>query len=158
MKNRIFSLPKEIKQLLEARDAVRDHYNRMLKRRGSEAELKFTFDGKLVGDIGEALAAQYFGIVLEGKNKEGIDGKIGKKTVQIKTTGTGRGPVFRNTKIKAKHLLFFDLNYESRKATLIYNGPLRIAIKPLGNFDGQKSLTRKQIEEADKKVSKNQRL
>jgi len=54
---------------------VRDHYQQILGSQGSDARLEFTLDGNLVGDIGEALAAQLFGIrLVHAKATEGIDG------------------------------------------------------------------------------------
>lgn len=49
-----FELPAEIQPLLEARDKLRQRY--------AASGLCFTLDGNLVGDIGEAVAAELFGI------------------------------------------------------------------------------------------------
>lgn len=124
-------------------------------------ELKFTLDGNLVGDIGEAIAAELFGVTLvETKSTEGIDGyAVDGRTVQVKATGTGRGPAFRCTETRADHLLFFDLDFESATGQVIYNGPEHYAVKYLPTvFDGQRSMTRKQIRDADVHVAANERL
>ena len=95
-----FDLPQEIADMVHARNRLRAYYNKSLADSGSAVELKFTFDGNLVGDLGEALAVQQFGIKLvETSSTEGIDGYTddGKYTVQVKATGTGRGPAFRQT-------------------------------------------------------------
>lgn len=124
--------------------------------------MKFTLDGNLVGDLGEAIAVELFGIQLaETKSTEGIDGFApdGQTTVQIKATGTGRGPAFRRTDTQADHLLFFDLDFETAKGTIVYNGPEHRALAALPNvFPGQRSLTRKQIRDAQRLVEKNERL
>ena len=62
--------------------------------------LHFILDGKLVGDIGEAVAAEMFGLKLVPGGGTGIDGHTSDgRTVQVKATGTGRGPVFRQVDI-----------------------------------------------------------
>ena len=99
MEDRTFALPPAIAALVQARGALRDHYRRVLREQGSEVDLGFTLDGNLIGDIGEALAAELFGVrLVETRSTEGIDGYARDgRTVQVKATGTGRGPAFRCT-------------------------------------------------------------
>jgi hypothetical protein len=160
MIDRVFPLPGPLNDLVLARDAVRDHYARILRNRNATTTLNFTFDGNLVGDLGEAIAVEYFGLVLEQrKSNEGVDGHCGGRSVQVKATGTSRGPAFRNTQTRADHLLFFELDFERRRAELVYNGPEHIAFSMLPpSFDGQRSLTNRQIRIADKEVEENDRL
>lgn len=157
-----FELPQEITALIEARNAVRDHYRKKLHSQGSTAELKFTLDGNLVGDLGEALAADLFGIrLVDTKSTVGIDGYApdGVTTVQVKATGTGRGPAFRQTETRADHLIFFDLDMETATGTIIFNGPEHYAVTMLPErFEGQRSLTRNQIRLADTMVEDVERL
>ena len=122
-----FKLPSAIVVLLEARNAVRAHYEDVLRSQASQVELKFTFDGNLIGDIGEALAAELFGVQLvETKSTVGIDGFASDgRTVQVKATGTKRGAAFRNTETHADHLLFFCLDFENARGVVAYNGPER---------------------------------
>lgn len=157
-----FDLPSSIGALLRCRNELRDHYARILKEQPGNPELSLTFDGKLVGDIGEALAVEIYGIrLVQDKSNPGIDGYTpdGKTSVQVKATGTGRGPAFRNTEIRADHLLFFDLDFENLKATVVFNGPEDYAFSrlPMG-FRGQRSLSRKQIERAELEVPKGSKL
>lgn len=156
-----FPLPPAIADLIAARNKVRDHYQAALRNQGSAVELKFTLDGNLVGDIGEAIAAELFGVTLvETKSTEGIDGYAPDgRTVQVKATGTGRGPAFRCTETRADHLLFFDLDFETAKGHVVFNGPEHYAMKYLPvAFDNQRSLTRKQIRDADLHVAPEERL
>lgn len=158
---RNFKLPTAIEDLVASRNKLRDHYQAMLEAKGGTAQLHFTFDGNLVGDIGEALAAELFGIrLIDTKSTEGIDGYAPDgRTVQVKATGTGRGPAFRQTQIRADHLLFFDLDLEALTGTVVFNGPEHIAIARLPvSFSGQRSLTAKQIRNADRDVSDKDRL
>jgi hypothetical protein len=134
----------------------------MLSKIGCDVELKFTLDGNLVGDLGEALAVQLFSIkLMETSSTEGIDGytKDGKHTVQVKATGTGRGPAFRQTETRADYLIFFDLDFENAKGTIVFNGPEHYAVQKLPKiFSGQRMLSKNQIRDADKLVPDHERL
>lgn len=157
-----FVLPPAIADLVSARNKLRTHYNAVLKAQGSNAELKFTLDGNLVGDLGEAIAVELFGIqLLETKSAEGIDGYApdGRTTVQVKATGTERGPAFRPTETRADHLIFFDLDLENATGEVVFNGPEHYAIALLPKeFDSQRMLTPKQIRAADQQVMPEERL
>lgn len=159
--NRTFKLPEAIAAMVLARNAVRDHYRQVLARQGSEVELAFTLDGNLVGDIGEALAVELFGVrLVETKATEGIDGFAPDgRTVQVKATGTGRGPAFRCTETRADHLLFFDLDLERGQGTVVFNGPEHYATQYLpAVFANQRMVSRSQIRRADMEVQPHERL
>lgn len=69
----------EIQQLLDITRSLKRQY---------EGKLDFSLDGRLVGDIGEALVSKKFDIELYGKNEHRYDGyhrPTGKK-VQIKAS------------------------------------------------------------------------
>ena len=51
-----FELPLSIQKLIAARNELKAHY--------SNVDLSFTLDGNLVGDLGEAIAAELFGLRL----------------------------------------------------------------------------------------------
>ncbi len=74
---------REIKQLLAITDKLRSRYQDVGKQ--------FTLDGKLVGDIGEVLAAEKYGLKLYGENTPIHDGYEIKtrKRVQIKASFKG---------------------------------------------------------------------
>ncbi|CAN5177453.1 hypothetical protein BH11PSE5_BH11PSE5_23570 [soil metagenome] len=157
-----FDLPSEIADLIAARNKVRSYYQKKLLQRSSDAHLKFTLDGNLVGDIGEALAVELFDIrLVSAKSTQGIDGYApdGKTTVQIKATGTGRGPAFRQTEVRADHLIFFDLDFENAKASVLYNGPEHYAVSLLPEvFPNQRSLTNNQIRRAAGLIQPHEQL
>lgn len=156
-----FPLPPAIAQLLEARNSVRQHYEKVLRAQGSHVDLKFTLDGNLVGDIGEAIATELFGVKLvETKSTEGIDGYAPDgRTVQVKATGTKRGPAFRKTETRAEHLLFFCLDFENATGTVVFNGPEHHVTRYLPeDFTGQRMVTRPQIQRADGAVEEAERL
>ena len=148
-----FQLPKEVAQLAKARDRLRARYD--------GTGLNFTFDGNLVGDLGEAVAAELFRLSLKERNLEGIDAiaEDGRTTVQIKATVTGRGPAFRFIKKRARHLLFLSMDLEKRTIEVVFNGPEKIALSKLPNkWVGQRTLTDKQIRDADQMVDASKRL
>ncbi|RWN31100.1 MAG: hypothetical protein EOR97_13005 [Mesorhizobium sp.] len=149
---RIFQLPPVVAQLVAARNSLREHYQ--------SAGLKFTLDGKLVGDIGEAIAAELFGIMLVAGNGTGIDGHASDgRSVQVKATGTGRGPVFRCIESRADHLLFFDIDFERLKGEVIFNGPEKVALMKMPEiWTGQRPVTKTQIRAADGLVDEKDRL
>lgn len=156
-----FDLPPAIARLLDARNVVRQHYEAILRGQGSDVELKFTLDGNLVGDIGEAIAAELFGVrLVPAKSTEGIDGyAVDGRTVQVKATGTKRGPVFRNTETRAQHLLFFCLDFEKALGTVAYNGPEHYVTHHLpATFTGQRMVSRAQVRRAADLVQNHERL
>ena len=150
MKN--FELPSVVQKLVVARNELKSHYH--------SSGLKFTLDGNLVGDLGEAIAAEIFGVILSKASVEGWDGHAPDgRTVQVKATGTGRGPAFRDVKSRAEHLLFFDLDFESLTGKVVFNGPEFIALEKMpDSWVGQRSVTRSQIEAANDRVQPHERL
>lgn len=156
-----FALPPAIAVLLKARNSVREHYSQVLRSQGSQVELKFTLDGNLVGDIGEAIAAEFFGVKLvEAKSTPGIDGHAPDgRTVQVKATGTKRGAAFRKTETRAQHLLFFCLDFENATGSVAYNGPECHVTRYLPRDQkDQRMVSRPQISAADASVSSGERL
>jgi hypothetical protein len=147
-----FKLPKELRALVEARNKLVNRY--------SDSNLKFTFDGNLVGDLGEAVASELFELELVPPATEGVDAKTRcGKTVQIKATGTGRGPAFRYIKNRADYLIFLDLDFEKGEVEVIFNGPESIALSKLPPiWTGQRTMTAKQIRDAASLVEKSDML
>ena len=70
---------KEIQQLLNITVSLKERY---------KGKLDFTLDGRLVGDIGEALVSEMFDIEIYGGNKHNYDGchRPTNKQVQIKAS------------------------------------------------------------------------
>ncbi|MEE4891221.1 hypothetical protein V2K64_20900 [Pseudomonas alliivorans] len=112
-----FQLPEVIVDLWKARQALAAHY--------VSSGLKFTLDGRLVGDIAEALALEHFDLLIPQKRTGGVDALTrAGKTVQVKATGNARsGPAFTPGKGFADYLLFFRIDFESNTAMVAYNGP-----------------------------------
>lgn len=62
-------------------------------------------------------------------NGTGIDGHAPDgRSVQVKASGTNRGPAFRMVDTRADHLLFFYLDIDLCTAKLLFNGPEHIAL------------------------------
>lgn len=158
---RTFDMPDAIRDLVFARNRIRDHYADRVPGGGDKPLLSFTLDGNLVGDIGEALAVELFGITLvDRKSHAGIDGHAPDgRTVQVKATGTGRGPVFRMIGERAEHLLFFDLDFDEGGGTVVYNGPEAPVIDCLPEeWRWQRGVSRARILALDAALSEDQRL
>lgn len=149
---RHFTLPPIITDLVLARNRLRDHYKAV--------DLEFTLDGNLIGDIGEAVAAELFGLKLTPRNGTGIDGRTPDgRSVQVKATGTWRGPAFRLVDTRADHLIFLAFDLENLKGEVVYNGPEDVAIKLLPQaWTGQKTISMTQIRRADTTVLEEERL
>ncbi len=149
---REFTLPPVVAELVSARNRLREHYK--------AAGLKFTLDGNLVGDIGEAVAAELFGIELVPANGTGIDGHAADgRSVQVKTTGTRRGPAFRHVDTRADHLLFFDIDFDNLQGEVVFNGPEHIALAKMPEaWIGQRPVSKVQIRAADALVPIEDRL
>lgn len=150
-----FSLPDEITPLLAARDS--------LKARYAASELRFTLDGNLVGDLGEAVAAELFGLELSSRCGAAIDGfspEPRRRSVQVKASGTFRGPAFRRQDVGADHLLFFHFDFDRRVGQVLFNGPEKIALAqmPTSWVTGQRMISLKRLRAADATVLPEDRL
>ncbi|MCA1749315.1 MAG: hypothetical protein ABR601_01300 [Parasphingopyxis sp.] len=134
-----FELPPHIRELVSARNKLKEHY--------SNYDLRFTFDGNLVGDLGEAVAAEMFALELTGRSNEGVDGYAPDgRSVQIKASGTRRGPAFRPVDTKADHLLVFHFNYDECSGEIIYNGPEEPVVGLLPDkWTGQRCVSLKRL-------------
>lgn len=147
-----FTLPPVIAELVISRNRVRDHY--------AVPGLPFTFDGKLVGDIGEAVAAELFGLTLKPGGHKGIDGYAPDgRSVQVKATGTGRGAIFRHVDTRAEHLIFLDLKFETLSGEVVFNGPEHIALTHMPEaWIGQRPVSKTMIRSLDALVQDADRL
>ena len=147
-----FVLPPVIAELVLARDRVRGHYN--------VPGLSFTLDGKLVGDIGEAIAAELFGLTLKPGGGTGMDGHVPDgRSVQVKATGTGRGPVFRNVDARADHLIFIEFDFEKLEGEIVFNGPEHIALQDMPDkWTDQRPVSPRRIRVLNQTVADGDRL
>jgi len=152
MKNEIV-LPNAVTRLWRAHEALRKHF--------AYTNLAFTLDGKLVGDIGEAVASKAFGIKLCGSRTPGVDGHARNgRSVQIKATGKSNGgPAFTPGEGVAEHLLFLRLDFKRGIATVVYNGP-EAPIRRLlpKRWSGTKVIPLSKITTANEKVPSKKRL
>jgi len=114
----VLPLPPLVKHLWKAHKSVVDHYQ--------HTGLRFTLDGRLVGDIGEAVALEWFDLEPCEKRTGGVDALVRgtRQTVQVKATGNpGSGPSFSPGKSVADLLLFMYLDFANGTASVVYNGP-----------------------------------
>ena len=122
-----------VKKLLSGRDELRAAHRRHIAKSagGSKGkEMTFALDGRLVGDIGELIAAVIFDLDLMGTKEKNVDavtrGPYGRR-VQIKATfGTGT----LSMKHGGDYSLALQLS-EKGQFRVIYNGPASEALKYL---------------------------
>ena len=142
-------LPKEVRELFKARDKLRRSLNSIEQDR-----LPFAFDGNLVGDLGEWIAIEDYGMELARTGLAGIDGVIDGQTVQVKATITGKQAAFRYLSGAnfAERLLVFKICEEGREYEVIYDGPQKPVVKQIYNRWNE----RPETQDRQRSVSANQ--
>lgn len=146
-------LPEPVRALYAAHTAMCQHF--------ANTGLTFTLDGKLVGDIGEAIVAEAFGITLCAKRTKGVDGHASDgRCVQIKATGSAKaGPAFTPGEGIAQHLIFVRINFSMGSAEVLYNGPEAPIRKLLpAQWNGTKVLSLSKVVQLDSEVRDDERL
>jgi len=122
--------------------------------------LRFTLDGRLVGDIAEAIAADVFDLELCTVRTPGVDATTREgATVQVKSSAIGKGPAFTPGDGRADYLVFLKLDFELCEARVLYNGPeapVRAALPEVLN--GTKRVSVPQILKLGTEVIQAQRL
>jgi hypothetical protein len=153
-----FRLPSELRPLTDARIAVRDYY----RRKG--LNLEFSFDGNLVGDLGEACAVEEYGMrLVKARSNAGFDGYTpdGKRTIQVKAKGAStKNIAFSYSEVHAHHLLVLELDFDRGTGRAVYNGPEHYvrAYLPKEPWKGQKQISVSQLRRAAAQVRDDERL
>lgn len=149
-----FKLPEFVSSLVAARNALRSHFK--------NTDLQFNFDGNLVGDLGEAIAAELFSIKLSRRGSAGIDGVAPcGRTVQVKATGVSGDPAFTWNEIKAEILLFLNFDFDNLAGEVVYNGPLDSVLtgaRFAQQWQGQRQISYGKVKAADTVVADRDRL
>lgn len=121
-------------------------------------DLKFTLDGNLVGDIGEAIAQEHFGLEPLPANTKGHDFRAADgRLVQVKTTQKQKGGVGLGLKMQSfEHLIVIQLT-EAGDYGILYDGPGRLIDQAR---IGRKtpSLSVNQLQQLQEQVPQNERL
>jgi hypothetical protein len=157
-KDREFQLPLEVRPLSEARIAVRDYY------RTKGLNLEFSFDGNLVGDLGEACAVEEYGMKLaEARSNEGFDGYApnSKTTIQVKAKSPATNKIaFSYSETQADHLLVIELDFDHGTGCAIYNEPEHYVREflPEEPWKGQKYVSLSQLRTAATRILDDERL
>lgn len=112
----VINLPPAVIALYKAQQEVKKHY--------AHTGLKFTLDGRLLGDIAEALMAVHYDMLPTPKRERGVDGCANGWKVQVKCTQFPEtGPRYSPGRYDANHLMFIHIDFEGGKAHVVYNGP-----------------------------------
>lgn len=156
-------MKKALLKTFQMEQAVRDFVtaHRRLCKHYERTGLRFTLDGKLVGDLAEVIAADLFGLTLCERRTAGVDCHTQTgESVQVKATGTLRkGPAFTPGEGRADHLVFLRLDFDNATGTIAYNGPeapIRLLL-PV-RFEGTKRVSLPAILAADAVVAESDRL
>lgn len=97
---------------------------KVLQEKYSHHKKNFTLDGKLVGDIGEVLVAEYYGLTLYSDNTHTHDGHVigdKEKQVQIKASFKEYFYFTKHADKKPKYFIAVQLNLDGTFEE-IYNG------------------------------------
>lgn len=115
-----------------------------MRNRYKHHDLNFTLDGNLVGDLGEAVAAELFNLKLvDTRAFKAIDAYDAEnRTVQIKASGRGKTFAFTHSELCADRLIALVFDYEKEEVEVVYDGAYRAAISRLPDaWNGQKSVS-----------------
>ncbi|MEJ1961017.1 MAG: hypothetical protein WDO56_05500 [Gammaproteobacteria bacterium] len=148
-----FQMDPEVKAFVKAHRRLCKHY--------ANTRLKFTLDGKLVGDLAEVIASKLFRLTLCRERTPGVDGHAPDgRSVQVKSTGSSfKGPAFTPGEGRADHLIFLRLDFDRATGAVVYNGP-EAPIRRLlpAGFTGTKRANLSKVVAADKEVAMKDRL
>ncbi|GBF18027.1 MULTISPECIES: DUF6998 domain-containing protein [Arenibacter] len=145
---------KEIQELLDITASLKERY---------KGKLDFSLDGRLVGDIGEALVSEKFDIELYGKNEHRYDGfhRPTNKKVQIKASMAYNFSYPHN--IDLEHFIAVHLEPDGTLEVL-YNGPGEYINKFLKDNNRKSyrdiwtTITANHLRELDRKLKHSDRL
>jgi len=134
----------KIKKLFEARDELKS----MCKN------WKFTLDGKLFGDIGEAIVCHHFDLkpLKEGTKTHDAVSKNGSVLVKIKTTQKDRVGLGLEVR-KFQHLIVVKIE-DNGEYRFVYNGPGEMVRKNTNS----NSISIKKLMELQKKINEEDQL
>lgn len=151
-RSRPIALPEVVRALVAAHRALITSY--------AATDLRFTLDGRLVGDIAEATAAHAFDLELCVTRTPGVDARTRSgRTVQVKSSAIGKGPAFTPGEGRADHLIFLSLDFDRCEAHVDYNGPEAPVRAELPiDFKGSKRVSIPRILALDSAVAPNDRL
>lgn len=146
----------QITQKLEP--LVRDLYRARNALRDACPLFSFTLDGKIVGDLGEAVAFYDYGLERLPSGNALHDFKAADgRHVQVKTTQAIKGGVGLGLyKQSFEHLIVFQVNEEGR-FTIIYDGPGAYIDNARANRKSP-SLSVAQLKRLNEKVAGHERI
>ncbi len=145
-------LPEVVQAMVEAHRALVTSY--------AQTNLRFTLDGRLVGDIAEVITADVFDLKLCHKRTPGVDATTRTgRTVQVKSSAIGKGPAFTPGEGRADDLIFLSLDFERCVARVLYNGPeAPVRAELPEGFTGTKRVTMSRVLALDAEVADRHRL
>jgi len=135
-------------RLNKLEEAIRDLYSTVAKLHDSFPKRPFTPDGRMVGDIGEAIAALKFDIILDekvGKHWDGywIDSDNKKHNVQVKATQ--KDDTYLKKPPHEGTFLVFKI-FPNGKHKIIYNGSIMRVWDNINQSGKEKMITLQKLE------------
>jgi hypothetical protein len=117
----------------------------------------FTPDGHMVGSIGEALAAHYYGLQLLTASSKGHDAVKDGKQIEIKAT-QGSSAAFRSS---PEHALVLKIHKDGSFSE-VYNGPGKLIWEHFSGkklpTNGQHQISLKKLKELNALVTEDERI
>lgn len=138
-------------------EIIKEIYSLVAELEGMFDGRHFTPDGHMVGSIGEALAAHYYGLQLCRASTKGHDAVKDGKQIEIKAT-QGSSAAFRSS---PEHALVLKINKDGSFAE-IYNSPgeriwAQFAGKKLPS-NGQFQISLKKLKELNSLIPEQERI
>lgn len=116
----IWPMPEHLREAIHQLQAAVDNLSEI----AGHKQKKFTLDGRLIGDLGEVIAAHYFDLTLTDTQKTGFDATIASgpskgEHVEVKCRRKSTGIGFDRI---PKHLIVLKILPEDKEVELVYAG------------------------------------
>jgi len=133
---------KAIQKLLDITQKLREDYGR-----------GFTLDGNLVGDIGEVLYKEYYGLELLKSNTKIHDAEQGKKKIQIKSSFKYNFNFPYKSGHIPEYIICVNIN-DDGSLEEIYNGTGQFLYDEYAKYLKSGKMSAKRLQELNKQVTK----
>lgn len=116
----IWPMPEHLREAIHQLQAAVDNLSNV----AGHKQKKFTLDGRLIGDLGEVIAAHYFDLTLTDSQKTGFDATIASgpnkgEHVEVKCRRKSTGIGFDRI---PKHLIVLKILPGDKEVELVYAG------------------------------------
>jgi len=147
-----------MKQIDKLKEAIKDLYLSVAKLRSAFKERPFTPDGRLVGDIGEAIAALKFAVILDSKIKKHWDGywvDSNKKEHKVQVRATQqeeKGSTYLKEPPHDGTFLVFKITPDGEYETVFNGSIMRVWNKIKNQRSKEKTISLKDIRKLNREI------